>query len=652
MSKKTSLLILCVIAILASPFKVKATIEGMIAKDVSLADTVYYLNIIRNSSWYEGIGEPIQADNLPTDSRYYRMTQKTPGGKYLHVESLHNGNPIYSEAFVPFILGSRFGKEDEYFDYDKNYYSVDPNWIAECNFVTETFLTPSVDGVDAVLEKAYNRNGDLMYFAVITKPESGNYIFSYIDNSGQLVNLADWERYRFGTCAHLMWNDETKELEVYALDSFGNVIPSKKPSYYFNHSYNLPPVEAQHVAQADDKAVYATGYIARNGWYFPQNIVDSTKVGQAPVMRFSKPNSSGQYQVVDFLSNGLKPSSENLPQFKAEGFLADSLETDFLQMIKNNATRIEMVGDPYDNTVIRRNYYNSDNNPVGFIYYLSNNGGEGYRELPYHFNGFPYALVNTPTSHTFGLVPEVERDANGFDASILYLDNNQYVQGENGEYGIKRNIHLNDDGSLDMYSYSFDENYKPVKLPGDYYGNRVMRDSRGNDYAIIFLDAEGNITLTNEELDYSMWQGAAVVNQYYNEMGQVTRIEFYDPDFKPICNQYGAHVLENIYNPDYTLDSQRAYDLVGKPVLLAPGVASFINKYDDKGRRTEVHKYDLEGKPANYEGWSSIFFEYDPNTGEQTYKLYMWDSEKGVEVPVPQETQEPEAQKQETQEQV
>lgn len=180
------------------PDKKEMTLKVRTAKHVTpeklnawVEETNYFKDILVDSLWYVGAGEPIEEKTALNMDRVYRLSMKLNNGKYIHVECLRKGLPEPSDMFC-----SRLMPVEKY-DYDIK--GSDSLWVSSQGRITQVYQYPSVDIDDKSIEICCDKDGNMVHSASIEFPMDGRAIVIYNDSMGNIISLTDDERYKTGT---------------------------------------------------------------------------------------------------------------------------------------------------------------------------------------------------------------------------------------------------------------------------------------------------------------------------------------------------------------------------------------------------------------------------------------------------------------------
>lgn len=117
------------------------------------ADTVYFEEVERRTSWIVGKSEPLSKQSLRLGKTYFMLTRKNSTGHYLRVEltdTLGTTPPVMQNLFAELLYDYNFTPE---------YVKAQEWWFEKGRKIHRTDFTPSADGRHIVAETAYLSDG-------------------------------------------------------------------------------------------------------------------------------------------------------------------------------------------------------------------------------------------------------------------------------------------------------------------------------------------------------------------------------------------------------------------------------------------------------------------------------------------------------------
>lgn len=184
----------------ARPAKPKGA-KGKTEKTEPQKDYALYRHVVRRHTWIEGQGEPITqevANHLPF---YYRLSMKNEQGHWQHIEAMHDGELTTAHDMDVYLFNKA---------YDRDY--VDPVWYDRMHTVAQWFITADHTGRGVAEERAYNRDGDMIYSFIPVQNDAQHITGSYNDAWGRPVDMNENSNYTFGDIVRIT-------LDVWGCDS-------------------------------------------------------------------------------------------------------------------------------------------------------------------------------------------------------------------------------------------------------------------------------------------------------------------------------------------------------------------------------------------------------------------------------------------------
>lgn len=173
-------------------------------------DYVLYRNIVRQYSWLVGQGEPITqevANHLPF---YYRLSMKNEKGHWQHIEAMHGDTLTTHHNQDPYFINR---------DYDGAI--ADKDWFVKVNSIAQWFITCNLTGDVVVEERAYTKNGDMVYGFIPIRNDEKHITGSYIDAWGYPVDMNENEEFTYGSVVYITYDEQGGDYIVDYLDGEG-----------------------------------------------------------------------------------------------------------------------------------------------------------------------------------------------------------------------------------------------------------------------------------------------------------------------------------------------------------------------------------------------------------------------------------------------
>ena len=175
-----------------------------------VVDYALYRNLIRKYTWYEGLGAPISKETAKHLPFYYKLSMKNDQGHWQHIEAMHQDTLTNKHDQSTYVLDKRF-------DDDEN----SKEWIEKLNTVTQWFITSDLSGKEVVEERAYNKDGDLVYSFIPVKNTDGRVTGSYNDAWGYPVDMREDENNTYGSVVRITYDHCGRDSIIDFLDGEG-----------------------------------------------------------------------------------------------------------------------------------------------------------------------------------------------------------------------------------------------------------------------------------------------------------------------------------------------------------------------------------------------------------------------------------------------
>jgi RHS repeat-associated protein len=211
-------------------------------------------------------------------------------------------------------------------------------------------------------------------------------------------------------------------------------------------------------------------------------------------------------------------------------------------------------------------------------------------------------------------------DADGRITTYEYSPSNQLLATHraNGstitqDYWPDGKLHHQYDAALAATNYTYDALGRR-QIVSDPLGRPTTYTYRGNDQQATKTDADGRVTTFD-----------------YNQAGDLTGIDYSDPQTRDVTFAYGRSGLRSAMN-DASGTSTYAYDNLGRTMTLKNGSSATLTyTYDPRGQikkigypngKTVVHTYDPDGEMTAIKDWlgNKTKFSYDLDSDLTTIK--------------------------------
>lgn len=171
---------------------------------------VLYRNVIRKYSWLVGQGEPISQDVANHLPYYFRLSMKNEQGHWQHIEAMHGDTLTSSHSLSPYFINK---------DYDMNY--ADNNWYQKINNTSQWFITSDLSGEYVAEERAYTKEGDMIYGFIPVINDSIHITGSYNDSWGRPVDFNEVEECTYGSVVYITYDINGCDSVIDFLDGQG-----------------------------------------------------------------------------------------------------------------------------------------------------------------------------------------------------------------------------------------------------------------------------------------------------------------------------------------------------------------------------------------------------------------------------------------------
>lgn len=171
---------------------------------------VLYRNIVRQHTWLVGQGEPITqevANHLPF---YYRLSMKNDKGHWQHIEAMHGDTLTTHHDQSPYFINKAYDSK-----------IADKDWYAKVDSIAQWFITGNLTGDIVVEERAYTKDGDMIYGFIPTQNDKSHITGSYIDAWGFPVDMNENEENTYGSVVYITYDEQGGDSIIDYLDGEG-----------------------------------------------------------------------------------------------------------------------------------------------------------------------------------------------------------------------------------------------------------------------------------------------------------------------------------------------------------------------------------------------------------------------------------------------
>ncbi|MBO4315679.1 MAG: hypothetical protein J5867_06945, partial [Prevotella sp.] len=173
-------------------------------------DYVLYRGLVRKYTWYEGLGAPISKDvahHLPV---YYKLSMKNDNGHWLHVEAMHQDSLTDQHGQETYVLDKRNDKDES-----------SKEWREKLNTVAQWLFIADLEGNEVMEERAYDKEGNLVYSFIPVRNADGRVIGSYNDAWGLPVDMRENKDNTYGSVVCITYDHCGRDSIIDFLDGEG-----------------------------------------------------------------------------------------------------------------------------------------------------------------------------------------------------------------------------------------------------------------------------------------------------------------------------------------------------------------------------------------------------------------------------------------------
>lgn len=173
-------------------------------------DYVLYRNIVRQHTWLVGQGEPITqevANHLP---HYFKLSMKNAQGHWQHIQAIHGDTMTTHHNQHTYIINT---KNDEKV--------ADKEWLERLRQVSQWFITADMSGDNVAEERAYDKDGYMIYGFIPIQNDSIHVTGSYINQWGNPVDMMEREENTYGSVVYITYDKQGCDYIIDFLDGEG-----------------------------------------------------------------------------------------------------------------------------------------------------------------------------------------------------------------------------------------------------------------------------------------------------------------------------------------------------------------------------------------------------------------------------------------------
>lgn len=169
-----------------------------------------YRNVMRQYTWLVGQGAPIsqeEANHLPV---YFRLSMKNEQGNYQYIEAMHGDTLTTNHNVSPYFVDKN--RDGEY---------VDRDWFVGIGRIAKWFIISDNSGSKVVEERAYTKDGDMVYGFIPVLNDSNHVTGSYNDSWGRPADFNEVEDNVYGSVVSITYDAVGRDSIVDYLDGKG-----------------------------------------------------------------------------------------------------------------------------------------------------------------------------------------------------------------------------------------------------------------------------------------------------------------------------------------------------------------------------------------------------------------------------------------------
>lgn len=177
---------------------------------VHTVDYVLYKNVDRRFSWLEGVGKPItqeEANHLPC---YYKFSKKNAKGHWQHIQAMHGKSLTTNHDVKTYIIDAQHDNSSNLSEWRKRFAEI-------CQW----YIASDLSGDNVVEERAYDKNGYMIYGFQPIKNGNNRIVASYTDGYGYPIEIDENPNYTYGNVVMVTYNKNGNDSIVDYLDGAG-----------------------------------------------------------------------------------------------------------------------------------------------------------------------------------------------------------------------------------------------------------------------------------------------------------------------------------------------------------------------------------------------------------------------------------------------
>lgn len=180
------------------------------SNDARESDYVLYRSLVRKYTWYEGLGTPITkevASHLPV---YYRLSMKNEKGHWQLVEAMHQDTLTSQHDQNTYVLEKRNDTDEG-----------SKEWRMKMATVAQWLFIGDLEGNEMLEERAYDKDGNLVYSFIPVRNADGRVMGSYNDAWGLPVDMREDRANTYGSVVCITYDHCGRDSIIDFLDGEG-----------------------------------------------------------------------------------------------------------------------------------------------------------------------------------------------------------------------------------------------------------------------------------------------------------------------------------------------------------------------------------------------------------------------------------------------
>ncbi len=177
---------------------------------VRIPNYVLYRDVVRKFSWIEGVGKPIsqeEANHLPY---YYRLSMKNNKGHWQHIQAMHGDTLTVKHNMDTYIINTQ---------YDNSYNLKE--WRERFSKACQWYITSDLSDENVVEERAYDKNGYMVYGFQPVRNGKNSVVASYTDGYGYPIDIDESPKYTYGNVVIITYDEQGNDSIIDYLDGAG-----------------------------------------------------------------------------------------------------------------------------------------------------------------------------------------------------------------------------------------------------------------------------------------------------------------------------------------------------------------------------------------------------------------------------------------------